>query len=105
MGDTLEGTVAEGTLVESLSILVCPRTPSPLTLGSADEAEARLGAPLVARTELPNAKNQRVPPVGRTEMVLLALDRSGAYPVVDGIPILLAPERLTRPDEREQVDL
>ncbi|MFP5319122.1 MAG: class I SAM-dependent methyltransferase [Acidimicrobiia bacterium] len=66
-----------------------PLAPMPLA-----EAEARLsgGAPLVSRQDGP------VPATGRTTTVLVRADGACAYPVLEGIPILLGPERLTPPD-------
>jgi len=92
-------------LAEAAALLVCPRTQLRLTVCSASEAEARMGAPLVPREDLLNAKGRIAKPRGRTETVLLREDLKCAYPVVDGIPVLLAPEMLTAAADRGTFDL
>src|SRR5688572_10774894 len=77
------------------SLLVCPVTKLGLQLVLRSEAEARMGGDLRARPELTNAKGTISPPAGVTEKVLIREDEGVAYPVVSGIPVLLAPERLT----------
>jgi uncharacterized protein YbaR (Trm112 family) len=86
-------------------MLACPQTKAPLTLCTALEAEARIGAPLVPRGELRNASGRISKPCGKTDTVLLREDLRCAYPVVDGIPILLAPEQLTPQSSRQTFDL
>lgn len=81
--------------------LVCPLTGQTLHPSSIESAEAELckGEQLAPRgIEAPH-------PVGRTSTVLVRDDGACAYPVLNGIPILLAPERLTPPDEPFEVDL
>lgn len=92
-------------LAEAAALLVCPRTRLRLTICSASEAEARMKSPLVSREDLPNAKGRIARPRGKTETVLLREDLRCAYPVVDGIPVLLAPEVLTGAADREAFDL
>lgn len=65
--------------------LRCPATGLGLTLHGLDSAEAIVG-PLQARVGSP---------FGRTDFVLLRADLKAAYPIRDGIPILLTPEILT----------
>lgn len=74
------------------SILVCPATKQPLRLVPIEEADG--GRPLVPRARTGGgAKSEHA---GRTPMVMLRADGEAAYPVIDGIPILLAPEMLVR---------
>lgn len=44
-------------------------------------------------------------PVGPTPTVLRTVSGDFAYPIVDGIPILIAPERLTKLGDGGRVDL
>lgn len=81
--------------------LVCPVTHRPLRLSSLADAESTVGvgARLVARDPGSAA------PVGPTATVLVRDDLACAYPVVDHIPILLAPEMLTPKGCRSTFDL
>jgi uncharacterized protein YbaR (Trm112 family)/SAM-dependent methyltransferase len=54
-----------------------------------------MGGALHPRAKLKNARGALSEPAGVTNEVLVREDRTAAYPVVDGIPILLAPEHLT----------
>lgn len=78
--------------------LVCPENGQRLRLCTLVEAE-RIAKRLVARE--PTMRR----PLGPTPTVLLREDGSCAYPVVDRIPVLLLPERLTPPEGRVPVDL
>lgn len=78
--------------------LACPESAQALRPRPLAEAE-RVAGKLVARVSAGR------PPVGPTPTVLLRADGSCAYPVVDGIPVLLRPERLTPPERRVAVDL
>lgn len=71
--------------------LVCPITRQRLRVVSLNEARTRIagGAPLRARVETPAAAA-----TGETDPVLLREDERAAYPIVSGIPVLLAPEIL-----------
>jgi uncharacterized protein YbaR (Trm112 family)/ubiquinone/menaquinone biosynthesis C-methylase UbiE len=82
---------------------VCPLTKLPLELSSAQDARTRIarGEPLLARTHAGATRT----PVGETQQVLIRNDERAAYPIVDGVPILLAPEVLTAPGERPHFDL
>lgn len=84
-------------------LLVCPETKQGLRACSLDEAEARveyrLGPLRRSRAGDPS------PPFGRTGDVLLREDLRCAYPVVDGVPILLAPEMLGAEDNARSFDL
>jgi SAM-dependent methyltransferase/uncharacterized protein YbaR (Trm112 family) len=74
--------------------LVCPLTHQQLRMVSLAEARARIasGAPLRPRLETGKA-----PAVGETDPVLLREDETVAYPIVSGVPVLLAPEVLGNP--------
>lgn len=80
----------------------CPETKQKLRLTSIEEAEQLIsgGVPLISR---PN--HEKATPFGRTATVMLREDHECAYPVVDGIPILLTPEMLFAPDRPRQFDL
>ncbi|HEY5530023.1 MAG TPA: methyltransferase domain-containing protein [Thermoleophilia bacterium] len=82
-------------LAEVIASLACPETKMPLELVSLEEAERRAGGSLVPRAQARDAQGKASDPVGRTPWVLLRADLNCAYPVVEGIPILLAPESLT----------
>lgn len=69
-------------------LLVCPVSRVPLRPLPLAEAERLLGGRLDAGI----GRGYR--PVGPTPTVLVRDDRLGAYPVVDGIPVLMAPELL-----------
>ncbi len=76
-------------------LLVCPVTKLRLELLSLPEAEISLGGRLSPRSDLPNAKGGVSKPAGVTDTVLVREDNKCAYPVVNGIPVLLAPESLS----------
>ncbi|MFL5542394.1 MAG: methyltransferase domain-containing protein [Longimicrobiaceae bacterium] len=87
--------------------LVCPETGQRLTELDLAEAEARSGGPL-APLRLPGktaAGHDAPAPVGATPRVLLREDLRRAYPIADGVPVLLVPEALGRPEERRAFDL
>jgi uncharacterized protein YbaR (Trm112 family) len=79
---------------DHLADLVCPVSKLSLLRVRVSEAEERLGRRLKARPSIPNAKGVLSHPIGVTEWVLLRADLQCAYPIVDGYPILLAPEAL-----------
>ena len=78
---------------------VCPLTRIPLLPVPLAVARARIarGEPLATRV---HAGRSRAP-TGETPTVLLRSDEVVAYPIVDGVPILLAPEGLS--DSRAQL--
>jgi ubiquinone/menaquinone biosynthesis C-methylase UbiE/uncharacterized protein YbaR (Trm112 family) len=82
--------------------LVCPVTLQRLQLVPLAEARARIagGGPLATRSGASPAV-----PTGETDPVLLREDQTIAYPVVAGIPVLMAPEALRNPRAPEAVDL
>ncbi len=52
---------------------------------------------------LPSAKFAK--PIGPTAEVLLRDDKAAAYPILDGFPVLMAPEVLVPPAQQREVDL
>ncbi|MEO7674577.1 MAG: methyltransferase domain-containing protein, partial [Pyrinomonadaceae bacterium] len=92
-------------LHESVHALVCPTTRLGLELVTLDAAEARLNAKLFPRDDSFNARGSLSKAAGPTPWVLLREDMGCAYPVVDGIPILLAPEALTISEKQSSFDL
>lgn len=84
------------------SDLVCPVTRQGLHAVPLMEARARIsdGEPLSTRVPTHGA-----PVTGETELVLLREDEQAAYPVVSGIPVLLAPEVLSGPRVQRAFDL
>lgn len=79
--------------------LVCPETKLGLELLPLQQAADRLGGrPTGRRTGSPEA-------LGATDTVLLRADGGCAYPVVDGIPMLLVPEQLSGPAAGREFDL
>lgn len=77
-------------------LLACPETGHGLTLYPRDEAERLVGVPLVSG-RVPAPHDETPAPIGPTSWVLLRDDRRCAYPIVEGVPILLVPEAL-RPE-------
>jgi SAM-dependent methyltransferase/uncharacterized protein YbaR (Trm112 family) len=76
----------------SVPLLRCPQTRLPLRLLSLAEARIAMGSQeLVPRT------NRAPAPFGVTDTLLVRSDNLCAYPVVNGVPILMAPEQLTSP--------
>ncbi|HEV7922499.1 MAG TPA: methyltransferase domain-containing protein [Thermoanaerobaculia bacterium] len=83
------------------AVLVCPVTKQPLRAVPMEEADG--DRPLVPRrTTGGGAASQHA---GRTPAVMLRADGEVAYPVIDGIPILLAPEMLVRDPEAPPYDV
>lgn len=92
-------------VAELPGVLVCPETKLPLGICRATEAETKMRARLVGRGESLNAKGKPSRAFGVTDYVLLREDLNCAYPIVDGVPILLRTEMLTREEERRTFDL
>lgn len=67
-------------------------------------AESRLGSSLVPMRDW-SGDHASPEPLGPTEEILLREDQRLAYPVVGGVPILLAPEALVVPEEQRAFDL
>jgi uncharacterized protein YbaR (Trm112 family)/SAM-dependent methyltransferase len=80
---------------DTAEMLVCPTTKLPLEVMSRSEAESRMGGALRCRPDQPNASGSVTKAAGVTETVLVREDLKCAYPVLEGIPVLLAPESLT----------
>lgn len=82
--------------------LVCPVTRQPLRVVALAEARQRIAdaRPLQTRAPTPGSTV-----TGETDRVLLRADGQAAYPIVAGIPVLLAPEMLFRPESDIQFDL
>lgn len=85
----------DSNMTDYAGLLVCPVTKLGLELMSRAAAEARIGGELKARPDLPNARGGISKAAGVTASVLVREDLKTAYPVVDGIPVLLAPESLS----------
>lgn len=85
----------------ALDGLVCPETKLALVPCALAEAETLVGHGLPLATRV----DPRGIAVGPTPMVLRRSDNRCAYPVVDGIPVLMVPERLVPGDEQFTVDL
>ena len=82
--------------------LVCPVTRQRLRAVSLQEARARIagGRALQVRAAVPGGAV-----TGETDPVLLREDAQAAYPIVAGIPVLLAPEVLCAPGAAGRFDL
>jgi SAM-dependent methyltransferase len=88
------------TLTAGNAVFICPQTKLLLRAMSLADAKAALGSnDLVART------NAEPVPFGVTDTLMVRSDHACAYPVVDGIPILLTPEQITRADRAQSFDL
>jgi uncharacterized protein YbaR (Trm112 family)/ubiquinone/menaquinone biosynthesis C-methylase UbiE len=88
------------TLTAQEAVFICPQTKLPLRAMSLEEAKEALGsANLTPRT------NAEPAPFGVTSTMMVRSDNGCAYPVVDGIPVLLAPEQITRADRPQSFDL
>lgn len=81
------------------TLLICPSSGLPLRLCRREEADAA-GADAESAAIWRSWRPQRQAaggegsPIGVTPVVLLRADGAAAYPVVDGIPVLLTPEML-----------
>lgn len=82
------------------AVFLCPQTNLPLRAMSREPAKAALGsADLVPRS------NAEPAPFGVTSTLMVRSDNACAYPVVDGIPVLLAPEQITPASRPQTFDL
>lgn len=90
---------------EPVEALTCPTTKIGLELVTLETAEELLNGELHPRAYSKNAKGTISQAVGPTPWVLLREDLKCAYPVVDGIPILLAPEALAVSENQSVFDL
>jgi len=82
-------------LTNHFGYLVCPETKMKLTLHTLSEAEAKMKCTLAALGE--------TSVFGVTPQVLVRDDLKAAYPVVDGIPILLIPEILENKNDQRVI--
>jgi ubiquinone/menaquinone biosynthesis C-methylase UbiE/uncharacterized protein YbaR (Trm112 family) len=81
-------------------ILVCPETKLRVQQCTLDEAAQ------LTPDQSPAPRRPGDPqPVGRTSTVMLREDHQCAYPIVDGIPVLLAPEVLLAHPQQRSFDL
>jgi uncharacterized protein YbaR (Trm112 family) len=87
------------------SALVCPETRQSLVLKTLKAAEAEAKCVFIAREPALNSRGELVAPIGITSTVMLRRDHQAAYPIVDGVPILLAPEMLVPAGVKHTVDL
>lgn len=85
--------------------LVCPATKQPLRIMLRSDAEAKMNGTLRARPAVANARGVLSEPLGVTDEVLVRSDLKRAYPIADGIPVLLLPEALFPTDDFPNVDL
>jgi uncharacterized protein YbaR (Trm112 family)/SAM-dependent methyltransferase len=87
--------------MENAITLICPETKLPLRRCALAEAERSIsgGKPLLAR---PNGTPAAI---GPTAEVMLREDCKCAYPIVDGIPVILIPEMLTGESDVRSFDL
>ncbi len=82
------------------AIFICPQTKLPLRPMSLDDAKQALGS-----TDLAPRANADPAPFGLTPTLMVRSDNACAYPVVDGIPILLVPEQITPASRSQRFDL
>lgn len=83
------------------TILVCPETKLPVREISLQEAERRVSGGSALATQ----KTNRAAPMGATPRVMVRDDDGAAFPIVDGVPILLRPEMLTAEVNVASIDL
>src|SRR6476469_4614921 len=87
-------------LTANEAVFICPQSKRPLRAMSLDKAKEALGS-----TDLAPRTNAEPVPFGVTSTLMVRSDNACAYPVVDGIPILLVPEQITRADRPQSCDL
>jgi uncharacterized protein YbaR (Trm112 family) len=82
-------------MTKYFEFLQCPETRQKLDLFSLSEAESKIAGKLLPLRNTTSDTFSNIPvPIGVTQEVLLRKDHLGAYPVIDGIPVLLMPEIL-----------
>jgi uncharacterized protein YbaR (Trm112 family) len=84
-------------LSNRLGVLVCPETKLKLAVHTLSEAEAKMQCRLSVLRGTSS--------FGVTPQVLVREDLKAAYPVVDGIPILLIPEILGNKNYQREIDM
>jgi uncharacterized protein YbaR (Trm112 family) len=82
------------------AVFICPKTKLPLRAMSLEDAKKALGSERLAARA-----NTEPAPFGVTSTLMVRSDHACAYPVVDGIPILLGPEQITPADRQQTLDL
>jgi SAM-dependent methyltransferase/uncharacterized protein YbaR (Trm112 family) len=87
-------------LTGGAAVFVCPQTKLPLRPMSLQQAKESLGS-----ADLAPRANDEPAPFGVTDTMMVRSDGGCAYPIVDGIPVLLAPEQITPADRRPHFDL
>ena len=92
-------------MLDFVSCLRCPSTGLELRLLQREDAERECGEELYPLRLATASESDRAPVTGVTDEVLLRSDGNLAYPVVDGMPILLAPEALGRKSDQREFDL
>ncbi|MEW6284957.1 MAG: methyltransferase domain-containing protein [Chloroflexota bacterium] len=92
-------------LTEMLDVLACPETGQPLELVTRQQAEAEMGAPLCLLRAEDEQSAALEAHFGAVTHILRRKDRQVAYAVVDGIPILMAPEQIGPWTQRRTFDL
>jgi uncharacterized protein YbaR (Trm112 family)/SAM-dependent methyltransferase len=85
--------------VDALDRLACPRTKQPLIPCTRADAERRAGEPLRPLEMDAEAL------AADADLVLLRADGRRAYPVLDGIPLLMGPEALVPDSAPERIDV
>src|SRR6266536_3412061 len=81
-------------------IMVCPETKLPVRQCTLDEA-----ARLTPDQSLVPVRSGGPQPIGPTSTVMLREDHQCAYPIVNGTPVLLAPEALVPRSRQRSFDL
>lgn len=87
-------------LTSDAAIFICPQSKLPLRPMPLEQAKEALKS-----AELAPRLNADPAPFGVTPTLMVRSDGHCAYPVVDGTPILLAPEQITPANRRQQFDL
>jgi uncharacterized protein YbaR (Trm112 family) len=87
-----------------VNLIRCPKSGQKLSVCTLSEAESRVGARLEV-AERKSSDKQNAIAAGRTEHVLLREDLKCAYPIIDGIAILLAPEAIYPEGQLPSFDL
>jgi len=87
-------------LTAAESVFICPQSKLPLRPLPLDEVKKALGS-----AELTPRSNADPAPFGLTPTMMVRADNACAYPVFDGIPILLAPEQVTPASRPQRFDL
>src|SRR3954469_20616783 len=87
-------------LTSGKATFICPQTKLPLRAMSLEHAKEALGS-----NDLAPRANTEPTPFGVTPSLMVRSDNACAYPIVDGIPVLLAPEQITPANRRQQFDL